>query len=748
MKSSLFFSLFVTCVFFSISLKSQQYNPCTRATPIHVIVLGSSTAAGTGPSSSDSAWVNRYRKHLQMINPANLLTNLAQGGTTTYHIMPDWYSAVNRPSTNTSRNISHALRLGADAIIVNMPSNDAANSFTVNEQLFNFQLLKSVADSAGIPIWICTTQPRNFNSIAQKKIQLDVRDSIFSIYGNFSIDFWGGFADTNNSIKGVFDSGDGVHLNDSAHYVLNQRVKDKLIPNFLIDTLASTDYTIVIEESLNTCGDSAEFVYTEITNLGATDTLPIIVNLEIRNVLTNTTVTHSDTIINGLNSCTNDTLMFSVNTALGGVYSIIAYLNSGNVNTLNDTFKLDNQRREPKLIISGNDVNYCSGDSAFLSVSSSVNSFVFWYDLSTSNTPIGTGQNYTFSPPNSRDTLYVEAVKGPLHFSNKFDLTQATNIDFNGYMFDIIAKDSVVIDSLSIPLLSTGIQGIQIYYKKGSYKSFEGIPSSWINLSVDTVLNLISKDQVFINFSPVAVSANDTLAFYLHLVDPSSRLSYKSSTNSFTVSDSKLIVPSGSGISHTFGATYYPRNFSGNIFYHFGYNPAGVCQSERIKLIASESSPYLNLGKDTIINSKDSITLSIKGFTNLMWSTGDTTSSVEVSKSTFGLGIHQISVIAIDSNGCSNLDTIIVEISPTAIIKSINLDGNRLSVWPNPTNGLINIYSEDQHTSLELYSNYGRLVKRLNRIPKVIDIRSYPKGWYILKFIQEHKVSYRKVLFR
>ncbi|MBN1481412.1 hypothetical protein EH223_03505 [candidate division KSB1 bacterium] len=33
-----------------------------------IVILGSSTAAGTGPSRSDSAWVNRYRRYVKNIN--------------------------------------------------------------------------------------------------------------------------------------------------------------------------------------------------------------------------------------------------------------------------------------------------------------------------------------------------------------------------------------------------------------------------------------------------------------------------------------------------------------------------------------------------------------------------------------------------------------------------------------------------------------------------------------------------------
>ncbi|MEM6349031.1 MAG: hypothetical protein AAF927_34410, partial [Bacteroidota bacterium] len=65
------------------SLSAQNLD-CLALQDFKIVVLGSSTAAGSGASSSDSAWVNRYRQYLQSINPDNQVVNLAQGGYNTY----------------------------------------------------------------------------------------------------------------------------------------------------------------------------------------------------------------------------------------------------------------------------------------------------------------------------------------------------------------------------------------------------------------------------------------------------------------------------------------------------------------------------------------------------------------------------------------------------------------------------------------------------------------------------------------
>ena len=203
-----------------------------------IVILGSSTAAGTGPSTQDSTWVNRYRNRLSNSDTRFEITNLARGGSNTFNIIPT--GTIIDPSVNveidTARNITKAISLDPYAIIVNMPSNDAANFFDAQQQLENFNTIINEAEDNGIEVWICTTQPRNFNDYTRLNIQREVRDSILSIYKDRAIDFWNGIADADGRIDPEFDSGDGVHLNDAGHRILIGRIRIAQI-----DTLCGTE---------------------------------------------------------------------------------------------------------------------------------------------------------------------------------------------------------------------------------------------------------------------------------------------------------------------------------------------------------------------------------------------------------------------------------------------------------------------------------------------------------------------------
>lgn len=191
-----------------------------------IVVLGSSTAAGSGASPSDSSWVKRFSSAIAQKNTRFTVTNLARGGYNTYHILPTG-TPIPPPVTteiDTSRNVTKALSFNPYAIIVNMPSNDASNNFTPEQQLTNFDLISQAAANAGARAWICTPQPRNFSNPQQIQIQRDVTDSILAIYGKYAIDFWNGMADTNGFILPQYNSGDGIHLNNHGHGELFQRV--------------------------------------------------------------------------------------------------------------------------------------------------------------------------------------------------------------------------------------------------------------------------------------------------------------------------------------------------------------------------------------------------------------------------------------------------------------------------------------------------------------------------------------------
>jgi lysophospholipase L1-like esterase len=232
-----------------------------------IVVLGSSTAVGYGalpysPFDNDSGWVNRLRLSFNkntMDGVDTTVVNLALGGQTTYHVMPtSFIPPANRPSPDPDRNVTKAISLNPDAIIINLPSNDMAVGFTKSEIMNNFRSLSQIITNAGINAFITTTQPRDFSpNFLMMEYQRDLKDSIQNNFGYFSINFWDDLVGTTppNSIRTEVSYGDGIHINNLGHFLVYQRVaaKNLFVINAILPlTLKSFETKVIGKKTLLT----------------------------------------------------------------------------------------------------------------------------------------------------------------------------------------------------------------------------------------------------------------------------------------------------------------------------------------------------------------------------------------------------------------------------------------------------------------------------------------------------------------
>lgn len=200
------------------------------AQPLTIAVLGASTAAGKNlPENGESlshSWVNRYAAHLSAQRPGSTVVNLAVSGYNTYHGLPKG-SAVpaGRPAPDTARNVTAAIAIRPDAIIANYVGD---GGFGNDEALANLDVIAAAANSAGIPLWVATTQPsiggQTSAVIAQK---LDQRNRVLVRFGARALDFWAALADTGGSglaARSLIQLYDDNHPNAEGHRRLFERV--------------------------------------------------------------------------------------------------------------------------------------------------------------------------------------------------------------------------------------------------------------------------------------------------------------------------------------------------------------------------------------------------------------------------------------------------------------------------------------------------------------------------------------------
>jgi ABC-type Fe3+-hydroxamate transport system substrate-binding protein len=152
--------------------------------------------------------------------------NLAEGGLTTESYRPDGSSPVPDPN----HNITRALELNPDLIILNFPSNNVEKGIAITTTIAHYQEMKAAADTLGVPLLLTTTQPRNFGTLAKRTQLRDEAIAVRTTFGEIVIDIYDELTNFDNGLrlKAVYDSGDGTHLNDAGHKYVFETARDKV----------------------------------------------------------------------------------------------------------------------------------------------------------------------------------------------------------------------------------------------------------------------------------------------------------------------------------------------------------------------------------------------------------------------------------------------------------------------------------------------------------------------------------------
>ncbi|MEM6263975.1 MAG: PKD domain-containing protein [Bacteroidota bacterium] len=645
-----------------------QADPCLEKAPVRIVVLGSSTAAGTGASVSDSSWVNSYRSHLQGINPANEVINLARGGYVTYNLMPDQFvPPSNRPDPDTLRNIDHALSFNPDAIIVNLPSND--RRYPAMEQLNNFDSLFRYSNSNGVPIWIFTTQPIDIRNSSTINYQKEVRDSIMSWFSPFAIDVWTPLADSTGAIDTSY-AADAVHLNNTGHRIIRNVVLTKNIPSFLYQPPNFVDVSMDSFEPVNVsaCGDSSALFQAIVVNTGQPTAANVPVNLEFRPPGSSPISLQLSTQ-KALGTCEADTVFFRLNTYGGGTFSyqIFHQAASDSVRANDTLINTIDFTGHPSIQLVPD--TGCIGNPVILDARTGATDTLLWYLQPQGGQPIHFGRNFQTPNLNQSQTYYVDGVRGKLQFDGSLATFDNANVRWNGTAFDLVAlQDTLTLDSLGVKIFDTGLQGVEVFYKSGTYRGFEIDANAWTLLGKDTVQVTLQDSVYVIQVGGIRIMPGDTLGLHIRMENAASRLRYRSFGSTATFSSPELIISGGSGVSYNFGGSFHPRVWNGEVYYSYGERLTGDCNTGRQPIRAEILTPSLDLGQDTSVC--DSFQLDGGQGFQYRWSTGDTVQFVTATQSgTYFLAISE------PIRGCSTSDTINLTLIPSP---QVSLGGDRV----------------------------------------------------------------------
>jgi acyl-CoA thioesterase-1 len=190
-----------------------------------IVLMGSSTAAGTGASAAQFSVFGR----LQSYYNTHTWYNIAVPGRTTYQAL----------DAGVSGNIYEALALNPDIILASYPSNDVANNFTNTETINNLINLQTIAATNGVEIFFLGTQPRDFVDEASRTQLSTQNDLILSTFTTKSINVYpqlvrtGGYIGFDVRYVDGNNIPDGIHVNDVGH----GRIFDAVVANSIFNNL-------------------------------------------------------------------------------------------------------------------------------------------------------------------------------------------------------------------------------------------------------------------------------------------------------------------------------------------------------------------------------------------------------------------------------------------------------------------------------------------------------------------------------
>lgn len=173
------------------------------------------------------------------------------------------------------------------------------------------------------------------------------------------------------------------------------------------------------------------------------------------------------------------------------------------------------------------------------------------------------------------------------------------------------------------------------------------------------------------------------------------------------------------------------------------------CSATKDYSIAILPVPEVSLGNDKVLYLGESLVLTPETDAQfLTWYNGAHTSIIQVNSSELGLGPSQIYLTAMNSFGCSNADTVLVEVRNTLDVQQKNKEAIKVS--PNPFKDNIFISLPENRIdveSIEIFDQKGncRAILDWNFIG-LYDLSFLDKGVYILQLQMENKIYSTQII--
>lgn len=310
------------------------------------------------------------------------------------------------------------------------------------------------------------------------------------------------------------------------------------------------------------CGLSSETVSVQIYNFGYD---PINGNLDAKYSIRGSSNVVSESVTTSI--AQNDTITYTFNTPVDLSTNVDSnFVLDVWVDLTNDNVTSDDSTSTT--VFSGasqsspmvSDINVSYGQQGTFTASSPYD--VYWYaDLAKTN-KLHKGPNFT--TPVLYDTAKYYAVAQEL-IPDTLSSGLSGGEDYDGIMFDVIAKNTIIIDSFALNLETSSAREIEVYYANGSYEPIEENPALWSFAGSQYVDNANAQGTLTnLSIGNIKVQAGDTLALYIRNANGEDLMMYDYSD---VKEDNNVKMISGKGVNGLFDYDYSDKGFNGELYY-------------------------------------------------------------------------------------------------------------------------------------------------------------------------------------
>ncbi len=197
------------------------------------MILGSATAAGEAVANPRRAWARHSQYEFTRFDTRRRVYNLGRERFNVWALLPTGDAVPPGIMIDTARNLTAALDLQPEVLIVNVPDAASTSDTAITLQLAAYARIMQQAEAEGVKIYLASPQPRvvDADEIAR---QVAMRDSMLSRFGAARItDVWTRLATAEGSMRPEFDFGDGVQVNDDGHREISRQVLAQALENDL-----------------------------------------------------------------------------------------------------------------------------------------------------------------------------------------------------------------------------------------------------------------------------------------------------------------------------------------------------------------------------------------------------------------------------------------------------------------------------------------------------------------------------------